>query len=188
MVARQNPPHPGPYTIADYEALPEDGRRYELIDGELIEMFSPSALHQTVQVALASLLFAVVMRQRLGRVFVSPMDVYLGGMLVQPDLLLVATEGDAIITTNRIIGAPDLVIEILSPSTRTHDLTTKRDLYRSTGVREYWAVDLETRSASVWALVEDRYVERHPDEEGRYASAILPGFTVDVAATIASVE
>ncbi|HEV2529379.1 MAG TPA: Uma2 family endonuclease [Thermomicrobiales bacterium] len=188
MVARQTAQTTGPHTIADYDALPDDGRRYELIDGALIEMPSPSALHQTVQVALASLLFAVVMQGRLGRVFVSPMDVYLGGMLVQPDLFYVAAAHDDIVMANRIIGAPDLIIEILSPSTRTHDLTTKRNLYRSVGVREYWTVDLEARSATVWALVGDRYVERQPDEQGHHASTVLPGFTVDVAAVIASVE
>jgi Uma2 family endonuclease len=189
MVAKQTSQHhSGSYTVEDYDALPDDGYRYELIDGELIEMPAPSLLHQAVQAYLASLFVAFVMAHRTGRVYVSPVDVQLGGLVVQPDIVYVSNERSEVLTPRRVVGAPDLVVEILSPATRTHDLTTKREIYRLEGVHEYWVVDLEARSARVWALVGDRYVEQHPDEQGQHASTILPGFVVDVAATIAAVE
>ena len=188
MVARPRTPIQTLKTVADYDALPDDGYRYELIDGELIEMPAPSLLHQAVQTYLASLLLTFVMQRMSGRVYVSPVDVQFVGVVVQPDIVYVSSERFDVLTQRRIVGAPDLVVEILSPSTRTHDLTTKREIYRLEGVREYWVVDLEARTATVWALVEDRYVEQRPDENGWYSSAVLPGFAVDVAAVIAAVE
>ena len=188
MFARPQSPVRTGMTVADYDALPDDGPRYELIAGELIKMPAPSPLHQAVQVALASFLFAFVMQRRLGRVYVSPLDIQFPGIVVQPDIAYVSNERADVITDRRIVGAPDLVIEILSPSTRRHDLTTKREVYRLEGVRECWMIDLESRSATVWALVGDRYVEQRPDEQGQFASTILPGFAVDVTAAIAAVE
>ena len=188
MFAKPQSPVRTGMTVADYDALPDDGPRYELIAGELIKMPAPSPLHQAVQVALASFLFAFVMQRRLGRVYVSPLDIQFPGIVVQPDIAYVSNERADVITDRRIVGAPDLVIEILSPSTRRHDLTTKREVYRLEGVRECWMIDLESRSATVWALVGNRYVEQRPDEQGQFASTILPGFAVDVAAAIAAVE
>lgn len=179
----------GSLTVEDYERLTADtDRRYELIHGELIEMPSPGTLHQAVQYYLASLLVAFVMQWGLGRVYGAPTDVQLVGVVVQPDLFFVSRERSGIVTPQRATGAPDLVMELLSPSTRKHDLTTKREIYRLEGVREYWVIDIESRSATVWALVEDRYVAQGPDADGFQASTVLPGFTIDVAAAIAAVE
>ena len=189
MVAKQTVQHGhGPYTVEDYEALSDDGPRYELIDGELIEMPAPTPLHQAVQVHLASLLFFFVMQRKLGRVYVSPLDVQFAGMIVQPDIVYVSSERAGVVTTQRLVGAPDLAVEILSPSTRSHDLATKHDIYRRHGVREYWTIDIQSRSATVWALVGDRYVEQRPDEQGQLVSTVLPGFTVDIIQVIAAVE
>lgn len=189
MVAKQTVQHrPGPYTVDDYDALPDDGFRYELIDGELIEMPAPSYLHQLVQAHFVAVLYFLVMQSRSGRVVGAPIDVRLGGVVVQPDVVYISNERAGIETKQRIIGAPDLVIEILSPSTCDHDLMTKYELYRLAGVREYWVVDLQERSATVWALVEDRYVEQRPNEQGRLVSTILPGFAVEIAQVIAAVE
>lgn len=189
MVAKQANQHrSGPYTVADYDALPDDGYRYELIDGELIEMPAPTPLHQAVQLHLLALMYFFVVQRRLGRVFGAPLDVQLSGRIVQPDVLYISAGRIDIISDRRIVGAPDLVLEVSSPSTEEYDQGDKRELYRMAGVQEYWFIDVEKRTATVWVLVGDRYVEQNPDEDGQYASTVLPGFAVDVAAAIAAVE
>ncbi len=188
MVAKPQSPVRTGMTVSDYDRLPDDGPRYELIDGELIEMPAPTPLHQAVQFHLLALMYFFVVQRGLGRVFGAPLDVQLSGRIVQPDVLYISAERIDIITDRRIVGAPDLVLEVSSPSTEDYDQGDKRELYRMTGVREYWFIDVEKRSATVWALVGDRYVEQRPDEQGQFASTILPGFAVDVAAAIAAVE
>ena len=188
MVAKPQSPGRTGMTVADYDALPDDGPRYELIAGELIKMPAPSPLHQAVQVALASFLFAFVMQRRLGRVYVSPLDIQFPGIVVQPDIAYVSNERADVITDRRIVGAPELVLEVSSPPTQDYDQGNKRELYQTAGVREYWVIDVEKRTATVWALVGDRYVEQRPDEDGQHASTVLPGFVVDVAAAITAVE
>ena len=188
MVARPRTPVQNPKTVADYDALPDDGPRYELIDGELIEMPAPTPLHQAVQLHLLALMYFFVTQRGLGRVFGAPLDVELTGTIAQPDVLYISAERTDIITDRRIVGAPDLVLEVSSPSTKDYDRGDKRELYRVAGVREYWFIDVEKRTATVWALVGDRYVEQRPDAAGQHASTVLPGFAVDVAAVIAAVE
>ncbi len=189
MVAKQTTQHrSGAYTVADYDALPDDGPRYELIDGELIEMPAPTPLHQMVQVHLLALIYFFVTQRGLGRVIGAPLDVELSGRIVQPDVLYISADRIDIITDRRIVGAPDLVLEVSSPSTKDYDQGDKREVYRMAGVREYWFIDVEKRAATVWALVEDRYVEQRPDEQGQHVSTVLSGFAVDVAAAIAAVE
>lgn len=166
------------YTYADYCQLPDD-RRYELIDGEFYEMSpAPSSVHQRTVLKLARLLADWVDQHGLGEVFIAPFDVLLSLWdTLQPDILFVAADRQHIITARACEGAPDLVVEVLSPSTSRRDLVLKRERYARFGVREYWLVDPVARSIEVLTWQEGAF-----HSQGIYAgdmvpvSAVLPGF------------
>jgi Uma2 family endonuclease len=125
-------------TVADYMNTP-DGVRYQLIDGELILAPSPTDKHQALCVRLTVALFQFVQQRHLGEIRVAPLDVILAEHEVfQPDILFVSNDRREIMTPANIQGAPDLVVEILSPSTRRNDRGHKLDVYSRYGVREYW--------------------------------------------------
>lgn len=146
-------------TVEDYLALPEDVRA-ELIGGELYVTPSPNVEHQRTCQQVCVLLRSHLEATGFGEVFQAPLDVHLpGGDVVQPDLLVVARERVGI-AQDWIRGAPDLVVEILSPTHRERDLVVKRDLYARAGVREYWVVDPEARGIEVLALEDDAYRPR----------------------------
>ncbi len=129
----------------DYARLPDDGKRYEVMDGELYVTPSPSPLHQRLSKRLQRQLEDYFEARGLGEVFNAPLDVILGRHdIVEPDLLVV---GDpAQISTRGIEGAPRLVIEVLSPSTRSRDRGLKMRRYAERGVAHYWIVDPEART------------------------------------------
>lgn len=146
-----------PFTYEDYKSLPEGmGRRYELMDGELSVVPSPTTAHQIVAQNLLYLLMRHVRATRCGRVLHAPLDVVLGSgaqrEVVQPDVVYVDRARAAIITNDELAGAPDLVIEILSPGTKRRDRGYKRTLYERSGVREYWIVDPESSSVEAYSL------------------------------------
>ncbi len=181
MVAKPRSPVQTRYTVADYDRLPDDGRRYELIHGELIEMPGPNRFHQRLSIRLASRLFEFVEEHALGEVFDAPSDVELAEFeIVQPDILFVSNGRSQIATEKRVVGAPDLAIEISSPSTADHDLGDKSELYRQHGVREYWFIDSEAQSTTVWVLDGDRYMELLRDADGLIRSTVVDGFAVDM--------
>ena len=170
-------------TAADYRAMPEPGPRYQLIDGALHLMSpAPTSRHQRVVFKLARMLAAFVEPRRLGEVFVSPIDVYLGEHDVfQPDIVFVSTERAKRVVREGIRGAPDLVVEVLSPSTRRIDLKEKRRVYAREGVREAVYVDLELDEVTVFrfeggAVASERRIERG----GRYETDLLPGFAAAI--------
>ena len=139
------------FTYADYLIAPDDAR-YELLDGELILSPSPNRLHQDSLFDLGVDLKLLTRRARIGRVFIAPVDVVLSDTdVVQPDLIFVSRERSHIITKMNIRGAPDLVVEILSPS------TAERDLYARHGVKEYWMVDTELRQIRQLLLDGDEF-------------------------------
>jgi Uma2 family endonuclease len=145
------------FTYQDYKNAPED-KRYELLDGDLIVVPSPKEPHQWASIQLGSRLFRFVQESGLGRVYIAPFDVVLSDTdVVQPDILFVSNERMGIVTEDNIQGAPDLVIEILSPSTAERDRTFKRSLYARHGVREYWLVDPDARSVEVLVLGEGHF-------------------------------
>ena len=169
------------FTYEDYCNLPED-ERYELIDGELIMAAAPSVIHQIVQDNIGNPLSTFVRTNGLGRVFYAATDVYLSDTnVVQPDLLFVRRERAHILTYGVINGAPDLVVEILSPSTARRDRTQKRELYARFRVPEYWQADADDLNVLVLALAGDDY-----EVVGVYGlgdtlvSPLLPGFSLDV--------
>ena len=128
-------------TYQDYCATPDD-ERYELLDGNLMMVPAPNRKHQEVLLTLARKLGDFTEEHRLGKVYVAPFDVVLSDTdVVQPDVLFISRAREHTVTDDNVRGAPDLVIEILSPSTADRDLGYKYDLYGRHGVLEYWIVD-----------------------------------------------
>jgi Uma2 family endonuclease len=139
------------FTVDDYMTTPDD-KRYQLLDGELILAPSPTDKHQAVVGELFVALHQFITQNNLGRVRVSPYDVVLSNYdVAQPDILFVSNERSDIIVGPNIRGAPDLVVEILSPSTSRYDRGYKRALYSRHGVREYWLVDPDNETVEVLA-------------------------------------
>ncbi len=130
------------FSYQDYKNLPEcEGKHYELLDGDLIMTPSPSWKHQQVAGKLEMRLRLFVEQHRLGRVADAPLDVVMGEDVVQPDILFISRRRSEVIREQEVRGAPDLVVEVLSPSTGKRDRTYKKTLYARLGVREYWLVD-----------------------------------------------
>ena len=148
-------PQSRPLTRDDLEAMPDDGHRYELLDGILIVSPAPKPRHQE---AVASLLF--VLRQAAPRdllVLTAPLDVALANdTVLQPDVL-VARRSD--FSERDLPTAPLLAIEVLSPHTRRFDLLLKRDRMQTAGCPSYWVVDVDEPSIIAWQLVDGTYVE-----------------------------
>jgi Uma2 family endonuclease len=140
-------------TYDDYAALPDDGSRYELYEGELIMMPSPRPRHQVVIGNLYMLMAEHVSGHGLGQVYLSPIDVILSRITVlQPDLVHIERVRLGIVTERAIEGAPTLVVEVLSPSTDARDRGVKQALYARYGVPFYWIVDPEARTVQALRL------------------------------------
>ena len=169
------------FTYEDYLNAPED-KRYELLDGELVMAPAPGELHQSVSIWLGSKLFQFVTENRLGKVYSAPFDVVLSDWdVVQPDLVFVSNERTGIITDANLQGAPDLVVEILSPSTAERDKTFKYALYAEHGVGEYWMVDTDAKTITVLLLGEGGFAVEGIYGEGQTLEApTLQGFALDL--------
>jgi Uma2 family endonuclease len=134
-------------TYADFCALPEDGRRYEILDGDLYMSPSVVPLHQRIGFRLARLIDDHVAKRKLGEVFVAPLDVLLSEHdVVEPDVVYVSRERASIVGAANIRGIPDLLVEVLSPGTAERDRTDKRNIYARCGVPFYWIVDPDQRT------------------------------------------
>ncbi len=147
------------FTYEDYKNVPEsETKRYELLGGEFYMAPAPKPYHQDILLNLAHVLTEHVRMKRLGKVYVSPIDVVLSNEdVVQPDILFVAKDRLPIIGEAAIHGAPDLLIEILSLSTAGRDRTLKKTLYARSGVKEYWIVDPGTKTIEVFSLTPQGY-------------------------------
>lgn len=153
-----------PFRYEDYKSLTAlNDQLYELIEGELYLAPAPTTKHQSVAQNLEFLLMRHVRGHHRGRILHTPVDVVLGEgsdrSVVQPDILFVSRERMSIIEEAEVAGAPDLIVEVLSPSTADRDLGLKRTLYARSGVREYWIVDPEREQIEVHVLGEDGYGE-----------------------------
>ena len=178
MVAERTPRK---FTYEDYRNTPDDVR-YELLDGELIIMPSPKEVHQRLVLSLGTLFNIFVSAGKLGRVYIAPFDVVLSHtIVVQPDLMFISNERAQIITEDNIQGAPDLVIEILSPSNADNYKTRKRALYERHGVKEYWMVDPDAKNVTVLLLGESGFELVGIYGEGQtLTSPTLSGFRLNV--------
>jgi Uma2 family endonuclease len=167
----------GPYRAADYWKLPE-GAPVELMRGEFVMSPAPITLHQLVVALLTELLLAVSRRAD-GFALCAPADVVLSDTtIVQPDLLYISPQRKHIIG-DRINGAPDLVIEVLSPGTERRDRVQKVDLYAQYGVPEFWIVDPKAQDISFLLFEGGRYVVT-PSVGGRYQSPRLPEVEIEL--------
>ena len=168
-------------TYEDYRTTPDD-KRYELLDGELILAPAPRTTHQRTLFELALVVGQHVKDHDLGEVFTAPTDVFLTDTdVVQPDLAFISNERSGIITELNIQGAPDLVIEVLSPSTASRDRGYKRTLYSRHGVKEYWMAGVESATITVLLLGDNGFEVFGTFGEGeRFTSPTLEGFEVGI--------
>jgi Uma2 family endonuclease len=146
-------------TYEEYRLLPDDGNRYELIEGELfIVSPAPSTRHQTILTNLLVALATALHKPGLARVFPAPTDLVLSATTaVQPDVIVIAGANTSIITPRAIEGVPDIAVEILSPSSLDRDRYIKKRLFQRAGVREYWVIDPEASSLIVYRLDQGTY-------------------------------
>lgn len=169
------------YTADDYRALPDTAPRSQLVDGELIPMIpAPSYRHQALQAELLMRLRSFVRTNGLGDVVGAPVDVCLGeNDVFQPDILFVSTPRKDRVAIDGLHGAPDLVVEVLSPSTRHLDHGQKKRTWAKHDVLELWTVDPEEESITRYEL-QGGPPEGRTRSQGWFESPLLPGFKLDV--------
>lgn len=146
------------FKAGDIWDVPDDQYRYEVIDGELFMTPAPAWKHQEVLMNLSAQLHNWVRRHRLGKVVQAPIGVVLGEeTAVQPDLVYVSREREGIISERGVEGAPDLAVEVLSPSTEARDRGIKMRRYAAAGILDYWIVNPEARTLETYRLGEQGY-------------------------------
>lgn len=167
-------------TYAEYKCFPNDGQRHEIIDGGHYVNPVPSTYHQTVSRRIQFELYQQIELKGLGVVYDAPVDLQLGDAdIVQPDLVVVLTKHMQMITPTKIKGVPDLVVEIISPSSDENDRVLKRSLYQRSGVPEYWIVDPAEHVVDQLVLQDGQYVS--VDRTDVVVPTILRDVTVDLA-------
>jgi Uma2 family endonuclease len=175
MISR---PYAPPLTAAEYRNLPETGRRYQLIEGDLYMAPAPDRFHQDISRNLEVMLANYLSAHPIGVLYDAPFDVYLTDTDVfQPDLLIVLNENRGILTEAGAEGAPDFVVEVLSPKTRQLDLVNKKRIYARIGVKELWIIDPESKEVAVYRFDHDPIepVAKLSGQE-KVNSPVLPGF------------
>jgi len=171
--------------IADLEAMPDDGKRYEIIEGELFVLCAPDLDHQTVCLNVAIDISQYLSESPIGKIWITPGVILSEDSGVIPDIVFVSNELlEEIASGKKITGAPDLVVEIISPGAENdrRDRTVKRHLYGKHGVKEYWLFNPATRSVDVYVL-KGRTLRHWKTygEEDELVSSVLPGFNCKVA-------
>ena len=178
------------FTYEDFVSFPDDGKRHEIIDGEHFVTPSPNAKHQAVALNLGGMLWIHLKEHPIGAVFVAPFDVIFSDLdVVEPDLLYISRERLGVLTDKHVRGAPDLVVEILSPGTRKTDESIKRKLYERFDVREYWVVDPELDTIKIYRRVAEafaRVAELRAEASDALTTPLLPDFSVALADVFAS--
>ena len=176
-------PPQGRWTIADWETLPDDDNRYEIIDGMLFRSTSPSLFHQWILQTLYDVIGLPAKQQGVAIPFFAPAGVIMPGCdPVQPDFVLVKTGRSDIQLTKRIYGVPDLIVEILSPGSISYDEEVKLTAYAAAGVPEYAIIDPAKRTLRLYALdAPGRYQGPHEFGVGQSMGfACLPGISLEV--------
>jgi Uma2 family endonuclease len=151
-------PEQGSWTYDDYAALPDDGQRYEIVNGVLVMAPAPSPAHQDIVGMIFHYLLVQVKFAGLGRVFTAPIDVDLGPKNVfQPDVVVVLNAHLDRVAAKKIVGAPDLVVEVVSPGSGVMDRIAKYAVYARAGIPEYWIVKPEKETVEVFTLEDGEY-------------------------------
>jgi len=170
------------FTYKDYLLLPED-KRYEIIDGELFMAPAPSTYHQDISRDIEFILWNFVKENDLGKIYYAPCDVILSKSdIVQPDILFISKERiPKIVTEKNVRGAPDLIIEIISPSRISRDKVLKKKLYAKYGVKEYWIIDYRKEEIEVMVLGESGFktVKKYRKDE-TLESPLIKGLRIDL--------
>src|SRR6266545_6557423 len=167
-----------PHTYEDYRALPDDGRRHEIIEGKLFAMSSPGTDHQEVAGNLLAVLYGHVKQHELGKLLPGPIDVILEKVsVVVPDIVFVSRERLGIVRDHGIEGAPDLIVEILSRETERKDRVEKVRLYARHGVRHYWLADPRYEILETRELIEGLYRVGAGGGDETLSPTLFPGLT-----------
>ncbi|MHB8600255.1 MAG: Uma2 family endonuclease [Ktedonobacteraceae bacterium] len=175
-------PKQGHWTYNQYAALPDDGKRYEIVNGVLFMTPSPSGAHQDAVGRFYHYLFLRIETTGMGKVRIAPFDVQLSpDMVVQPDVMVILKQNLDKVASNRVLGAPDLVVEVASPGTATYDRHAKQVAYAHASVPEYWIADPTARTVEVFVLEGDAYNSAGIFEgNATLPSTIVPGLTTQV--------
>ena len=175
------------FTYNDLLEMPDDGRHYEILDGELIVNAAPNIHHQRITGRIYSTIYNYLEAHPIGEVFFAPVDVvFTQRWVVEPDVVYVSNERKSILSGPNISGAPDLTVEVLSSSTRRKDEITKRHAYENFGVTEYWIVDPELELIKVYRRNEagryERVIELTTETEGAaITSPLFPALEFSLA-------
>jgi Uma2 family endonuclease len=174
---------PRALTAADYMSLPETGPRYQLIDGELFMAPAPNRNHQFICGELEYALRNYLEQNPVGVLYHAPFDVQLTDTtVVQPDIAYFSNQRLSYLTDHGAEGAPDLVVEVLSPKTAQLDVGVKREIYARTGVLELWIVEPETRVIKIYRLAENSQTPAETlSAQQTLTSQLLPGLSIDLA-------
>jgi Uma2 family endonuclease len=164
----------------DFWELPEDGNRYEIIDGKLYVTPAPATRHQIVSSRLEQALDRHIAPRRLGFVFHAPIAVILGpDRQVQPDVLFISRGRSKVITSKEVAGAPDLAVEIVSPSSKKTDRSIKAEAYADSGISWYWIVDPDQRTVEEYQLEIGKYhLVQAWKETDVFEPKLFPGLSV----------
>ena len=172
------------FTYDDFLSFPNpnEGTRYEIINGELFMSPAPKPLHQDIVGNLFFLIKSHVTKHELGKVYFSPIDIVLSfTTIVEPDLIFISNERKHIIVEKNIIEAPDFVVEVLSPSNKKYDEVQKKNLYQQFGVKEYWIVDAEKQTISQFILEGKMYSSANIFSlNEKISSSVIKGLRINV--------
>lgn len=178
------------FTYEDFLNFPNGGKRHEIIDGDHCVTPSPNTKHQRVATSLTVALGSYLRDHAIGELFVAPFDVVLSDLdVVEPDLLYLSHARANILTDQHVRGAPDLVVEIVSPGTRKTDEVTKRKLYERFDVHEYWVVDPELETVKVYRRGDSgfgRALELSAEAGDILTTPLLPEFSISLAELFAT--
>ena len=180
---------PARLTYDDFVLFPEDGLRHEILDGEHYVSAAPYLRHQAVLIELSTAFHIFLRTHRIGKVFPGPVDVLLSRHdIVEPDLVFVSNERLSMLTEKNIQGAPDLVIEILSNSTKNIDQGLKLERYERFGVQEYWIVNPNRNTITAYRLEGERFVKvatLSAEAGDVLRTPLLPGLELQLAEVFA---
>ncbi len=171
-------------TYDDYAAIPNDGKRYEIIEGDIFISPAPRTKHQKVIGNLFGMLYVYLQNHPIGEFYLSPIDVILSYTnVVQPDLLFLSAKKRHLVSERGIEGPPDLVMEVLSPTTEKIDRINKPRLYAKFGVLHYWLIDPEIKQIEMFRLSGKQYRKLPPFKDASHISleALFPQFVFDLA-------
>lgn len=170
-------------TRYDYQDMPDGPPYYQVVEGDLIMSPSPTLYHQRIAGRIFYLISTYLAKNRVGEAFIAPLDVFLTEVnIYQPDVAFVSNQRSSIIKAEGLEGAPDLVVEILSPGTAKLDKGSKRKIYARTGVRELWLVDPDAKQIQVFELALDPDTPaRTVGERGAVTTKLMPGLRIKAA-------